>query len=63
MLLKLSSDNHSKYHYNERNQVLALSETRPLLIRSISRKSKNEYIANFTNSAYAAERLGERKGF
>lgn len=38
-------------------------KTRPLLIRSISRKSKSEYIGSFTNSAYSAERFGERKGY
>lgn len=40
-----------------------LSKTRPILIRSISRKSKHEYIASFTNSAFSAERFGERKGY
>jgi hypothetical protein len=38
-------------------------QTRPLLIRSISRKSTHEYIASFTNSAYSAERFGKRKGY
>ena len=38
-------------------------KTRPLLIRSISRKSKLEYIASFTNSAYSAVKFSERKGY
>ncbi len=38
-------------------------QTRPLLIRSIFRKSKHEYIASFTNSVFSAERFGERKGY
>ncbi|MCE3074480.1 MULTISPECIES: hypothetical protein [Chryseobacterium] len=38
-------------------------KARPILIRSISRKSKHEYIASFTNSAYSAERFGEGKGY
>lgn len=37
--------------------------TKPILIRSISRKSKHEYIASFTNSAYSAVRFGEGKGY
>lgn len=38
-------------------------KTRPILIRSVSRKSKLEYIGSFTNSAYSAERFGEGKGY
>lgn len=37
--------------------------TRPILIRSISRKSKLEYIGSFTNSAYSAQRFGRDKGY
>ncbi|WP_407402753.1 hypothetical protein [Chryseobacterium sp.] len=36
---------------------------RPILIRSISRKSKQQYIGSFTNSASSAERFGEHKGY
>jgi len=38
-------------------------KTRPILIRSIPRKSKKEYIASFTNSAYSAQRFSNRKGY
>jgi len=38
-------------------------KSRPLLIRSIPRKSKHEYIASFTRSAFSAERFGERAGY
>lgn len=38
-------------------------KARPILIRSISRRSRHEYIASFTNSAYSAERFGEYKGY
>jgi len=34
-----------------------MPKTSPILIRTISRKSKTEYIASFTNSAYCAEKF------
>lgn len=37
-------------------------KTRPILFRAITRKSKKEYIASFTGSAYAAQRFSENKG-
>lgn len=40
-----------------------IPKTKPILIRSISRKSKMEYIASFTNSAYSAVRFSESKGY
>lgn len=38
-------------------------KTRPILIRSVPRKSKLEYIGSFTNSAYSAQRFGEGRGY
>jgi len=38
-------------------------KNRPILFRAISRKSKNEYIASFTGSVYAAQRFSENKGY
>ena len=54
-----------KAYYDVWDNVLKnfYPQTRPLLIRSISRKSKHEYIASFTNSVFSAERFGERKGY
>lgn len=54
-----------KAYYDVWDKVLKnfYPKGRPLLIRSISRKSRHEYIASFTKSAYAAERFGERKGY
>ena len=40
-----------------------IPKTQPILIRSIDRKSKLEYIASFTNTAYSAVRFGNRKTF
>ncbi|WP_454045023.1 hypothetical protein [Chryseobacterium sp. Marseille-Q8038] len=40
-----------------------IPKTKPILIRSIPRKSKLEYIASFTNTAYSAVRFGEGKGY
>ncbi|MGF7028917.1 MULTISPECIES: hypothetical protein [Sphingobacterium] len=40
-----------------------LPKTKPILIRSISRKSKAEYIASFTNSVYSAVKFGQDKGY
>ena len=40
-----------------------IPKTKPILIRSIARKSKSEYIASFTSTAYSAVRFGERKGY
>lgn len=40
-----------------------LPKTKPILIRSITRKSKHEYIGSFTNSAYTAVRFSEGKGY
>lgn len=40
-----------------------LPKSNPILIRSISRKSKHEYIASFTNSAYSATRFSRGKGY
>ena len=40
-----------------------IPKTKPILIRSIPRKSKLEYIASFTNSAYCAVRFGQGKGY
>lgn len=36
-----------------------LPRTTPILFRSISRKSKAQYIASFTNSAYCAEKFSK----
>lgn len=36
---------------------------RPILIRSINRKSNKEYIASFTNSVYSAQRFGNYSGY
>ena len=38
-------------------------KTRPIIIRSIPRKSNLEYNGSFTNSAYSAQRFGEYKGY
>lgn len=38
-------------------------KTRPILIRSIDRKSKLEYIASFTNSTSCARRFGRNAGY
>lgn len=40
-----------------------IPKTKPILIRSISRKSRLEYIASFTNSAYSAVRFTKGKGY
>lgn len=40
-----------------------IPKTKPILIRSIARKSRSEYIASFTNTAYSAVRFGEKKGY
>ncbi len=40
-----------------------IPKTKPILIRSISRKSKLEYIASFTNTVYSAVRFGAGKGY
>jgi len=39
-----------------------MPKTSPILIRSIERKSKAEYIASFTNSAYCANRFSTSFG-
>ncbi len=40
-----------------------IPKKRPILIRSIDRKSKIEYIGSFTNSVNAAERFSNGKGY
>lgn len=37
--------------------------TRPILIRSIKRKSTHEYIGSFTNSAFTAQKFSQGKGY
>src|SRR5690606_31531750 len=48
-----------KAYYDVWELVLAnyYPESRPILFRAISRKSKSEYIASFTGSAYTAEKF------
>ncbi|WP_228420128.1 hypothetical protein [Chryseobacterium camelliae] len=63
----ISTDRSEKFkaYYDVWDIVLRnfIPKTQPILIRSIPRKSKAEYIASFTNTAYSAVRFGERKGY
>lgn len=54
-----------KAYYDVWELVLAnyYPESRPILFRAISRKSKSEYIASFTGSAYTAEKFSNDNGY